>query len=238
MSHLGVRSLVFTLLLGVSSLAAAAPEEQVVRGAVHDPQGAPLAGVAVTVQPGAQQAATGPDGRFVLRLPASLAAATLRFEEPSREPAVREVRLAGGPVDLDVELAPRLRVDESVTVTASRLDVPARDNPAATTLVTGPSLALVPRGIGADEALVTVPGVKVDNQANGERVHLTVRGQGILSERGIRGIQVLLDGIPLNDPTGFAPDLYDVDWSHGASASTCCAAPWRSCTAAGRAAAS
>jgi iron complex outermembrane receptor protein len=209
----GARSLVFAALLGLSSLAAAAPDEQVVRGTVHDPQGAPLAGVTVTVQQGAQQAATGPDGRFALGLPGSLAAATLRFEEPSREPAVREVRLAGGPVDIDVELAPRLRVDESVTVTASRLDVPARDNPAATTLVTGPSLALVPRGIGADETLVTVPGVKVDNQANGERVHLTVRGQGILSEHGIRGIQVLLDGIPLNDPTGFAPDLYDVDWS-------------------------
>jgi len=30
---------------------------------------------------------------------------------------------------------------------------------------------------------------------------------------GIRGIKVLLDGIPLNDPTGFVPDLYDVDWA-------------------------
>jgi iron complex outermembrane receptor protein len=54
--------------------------------------------------------------------------------------------------------------------------------------------------------------VKVDNQANGERVHVSMRGQGILSEHGIRGIQVLLDGIPGNDPSGFAPDLYDVDW--------------------------
>jgi iron complex outermembrane recepter protein len=54
--------------------------------------------------------------------------------------------------------------------------------------------------------------VKVDNQANGKRVHLSMRGQGILSERGIRGINVLLDGLPLNDPTGFAADFYDVDW--------------------------
>jgi len=27
------------------------------------------------------------------------------------------------------------------------------------------------------------------------------------------GIGVILDGIPLNDPSGFAPDLYDVDWA-------------------------
>jgi iron complex outermembrane receptor protein len=210
----GLRALVAGLLLGLSPLvAAAAPDDEcLVRGTVRDPQGAPLAGVTVAVGQGAEQAVTGPDGRFVLRLPASLASATLRFEEPSREPAVREVRLSGAPVDLDVALAPRLRLQESVTVTASRLDIPARDNPAATTVVERSSLDLAPRGIGADEALPTVPGVKVDNQANGERVHLTMRGQGILSEHGIRGIQVLLDGIPLNDPTGFAPDLYDVDW--------------------------
>ena len=71
----------------------------------------------------------------------------------------------------------------------------------------------MPRTIAAEEALSGVPGVKVDNQANGERVHLSIRGQGILTEHGIRGVKILLDGIPLNDPTGFAPDFYDVDWA-------------------------
>ena len=55
--------------------------------------------------------------------------------------------------------------------------------------------------------------MKVDNQANGERVHVSMRGQGILTERGVRGIKVLLDGLPGNDPSGFAPDLFDVDWA-------------------------
>ena len=100
-----------------------------------------------------------------------------------------------------------------VVVTAARVQIPLRENPAATTVV-GPSvLAAQPRTAGAEEALALVPGVKVDNQADGERVHLSIRGQGILTERGIRGIEVLLDGIPLNDPTGFAPDLFDVDWA-------------------------
>jgi iron complex outermembrane receptor protein len=70
----------------------------------------------------------------------------------------------------------------------------------------------MPRSIAADEALQLVPGVRIDNQANGSRLHMSIRGQGILSERGLRGIKVLIDGIPVNDPTGFAPDLYDVDW--------------------------
>ncbi|HHQ48826.1 MAG TPA: TonB-dependent receptor, partial [Acidobacteria bacterium] len=100
-----------------------------------------------------------------------------------------------------------------VVVTAPRMDVPLKENPAATTVVGKATLEAMPRTIAADEALAGVPGVKVDNQANGERVHLSIRGQGILTEHGVRGIKILLDGIPLNDPTGFAPDLFDVDWA-------------------------
>jgi iron complex outermembrane recepter protein len=106
---------------------------------------------------------------------------------------------------------PPLNVE--VTVTAARIDVPLKENPAATSVVTEPALKSMPRAIAAEEAFRTVPGVKVDNQADGERVHISIRGQGLLTERGIRGIKVLLDGLPLNDPTGFAPDLFDVDWS-------------------------
>jgi len=98
-------------------------------------------------------------------------------------------------------------------VTAARMQIPLRQSPAATSVVGHDQLLRMPRAIAADEALRTVPGVRMDNQANGERLHLSIRGQGILTETGIRGIRVLLDGLPLNDPTGVAPDLYDVDWS-------------------------
>jgi len=120
-------------------------------------------------------------------------------EAEAKEEAARKngVRVSGG----------------EVVVTAPRMDIPLKENPAATTVVGKATLSTMPRTIAADEALAVVPGVKVDNQANGERVHLSIRGQGILTEHGIRGIKVLLDGIPLNDPTGFAPDLFDVDWA-------------------------
>jgi iron complex outermembrane receptor protein len=108
------------------------------------------------------------------------------------------------------EKPPTLAID--VTVTAPRVEIPLKDNPAATTVVTQDELKSMPRSVGAEEALMLVPGVKVDNQADGERVHLSIRGQGLLTERGVRGITVLLDGLPLNDPTGLAPDLFDVDW--------------------------
>jgi iron complex outermembrane receptor protein len=104
-------------------------------------------------------------------------------------------------------------LNTTVIVTAARMDIPLRENPASTTVVSQEILRMMPKAIAAEEALQLVPGVKVDNQADGERVHLSIRGVGLLTERGIRGIKVLLDGVPLNDPTGFAPDLFDVDWA-------------------------
>jgi iron complex outermembrane receptor protein len=101
-----------------------------------------------------------------------------------------------------------------IMVTAPRMEIPLRENPAATSVVGAETIEKsASKTIAADEALKLVPGVKVDNQADGERVHLSIRGQGLLTERGIRGIKVFLDGLPLNDPTGFAPDLFDVDWA-------------------------
>ena len=100
-----------------------------------------------------------------------------------------------------------------VVVSAPRMDIPLKENPAATTVVETALLKSMARTIAADEALKLVPGVKVDNQANGERVHLSIRGQGILTERGTRGVKTLVDGIPLNDPSGFVADFFDIDWA-------------------------
>jgi iron complex outermembrane receptor protein len=100
-----------------------------------------------------------------------------------------------------------------ITVTAPRVEIPLKKNPAATTVVEAPLLRTAPRTIAIDEVLKSVPGVKVDNQADGQRVHLSIRGEGILTERGTRGIKTLVDGIPLNDPSGYVPDFYDVDWT-------------------------
>ncbi len=100
-----------------------------------------------------------------------------------------------------------------VVVLANRLPMTLKQNPFAITLAGYRVLSTMPRSIGAEEALRLVPGVRIDNQHDGERIHMSIRGQGILTERGLRGIGVILDGIPVNDPSGFVPDLYDVDWA-------------------------
>jgi iron complex outermembrane receptor protein len=107
----------------------------------------------------------------------------------------------------------RLQQLGEITVTANRLPTLLKNNPGSMSVVTLSTLSSVPKAIGAEEALRLVPGVRIDNQHDGERIHMSIRGQGILTERGIRGIGIILDGIPVNDPSGFAPDLYDIDWS-------------------------
>jgi outer membrane receptor protein involved in Fe transport len=118
-------------------------------------------------------------------------------------------------------LSGQTRISDSITtinlkeiiVTANRLPITLKTNPGAVSLVTQDILASIPKGIAAEEALRLVPGVRIDNQHDGERVHVSIRGQGILTERGLHGIGVIIDGIPVNDPSGFAPDLYDIDWA-------------------------
>ena len=100
-----------------------------------------------------------------------------------------------------------------IVITAPRMSVPLRETAAAVSVVGREALVGLPRGASMDEAMMFVPGVKVDNQSDGERVHMSIRGQGILTETGIRSIKVPLDGLPVNDPSGFAPDLFDVDYS-------------------------
>jgi iron complex outermembrane recepter protein len=58
-------------------------------------------------------------------------------------------------------------------------------------------------GLALDEALRGIPGVQVDNRFNwalGERI--SVRGFGARAQFGVRGVRVLVDGIPATLPDG------------------------------------
>jgi iron complex outermembrane recepter protein len=99
-----------------------------------------------------------------------------------------------------------------VVISALRTKVPLIEIPSSISVVSGDQLNMFNKTVAADEVFRLVPGVRIDNGTGGSRVHFYIRGQGVLTESGFRGIGVLIDGIPVNDPGGFAPDLYDVDW--------------------------
>ena len=130
----------------------------------------------------------------------------LKGSDPAQAAADKEDRQQAKEKEQKVEKV-------EITVTAPRVEIPLKKNPAATTVIETPILKTMSRTIAIDEAMKLVPGVRVDNQADGERVHLSIRGEGILTERGTRGIRTIVDGIPLNDPSGYVSDFYDVDWA-------------------------
>jgi iron complex outermembrane receptor protein len=136
----------------------------------------------------------------------------LAMPAPDADRAQASDKQKSDPSPRNKETAPA-ETNVEITVTAPRVEIPLKKNPAATTVVETPILRLMPRTIGLDEVMKLVPGVKVDNQADGERLHLSIRGEGILTERGTRGIRTIVDGIPLNDPSGYVSDFYDADWA-------------------------
>ena len=48
---------------------------------------------------------------------------------------------------------------QEIIITGNRINIPLKLNPAATSIVTGKELQMMPRSIAADEALRLVPGV-------------------------------------------------------------------------------
>lgn len=209
MPHCRTLLCAFFLILIVS---VGAHADITVSGVVHDVEGQPLSQIVVTAPDLSLRAYTDEQGKFSLQLATSVEKITLVFNSPCCYPQTTTFELNGGP-SLDVALTPRKIVKSDIDVIASRLDIPLEVIPAATSVVVPQTLSMMPRGVNAAEALESIPSLKADNQANQQRVHISIRGQGILSEHGLRGIEVLLDGIPLSDPTGFVPDLFDVDWN-------------------------
>jgi iron complex outermembrane recepter protein len=88
------------------------------------------------------------------------------------------------------ELAP-------VVVEVLRTPVELRRAPLAVAAVSGPELHQGRTGIALDEAFIGIPGVQVDNRYNyalGERI--SIRGFGARTQFGVRGVRVVVDGVP------------------------------------------
>ena len=98
-----------------------------------------------------------------------------------------------------------LRVDlEEITVEATHSSITIGKAPMALSYFTRSASDLTSRPAATmDELTFTLPGVFISNRENfalGER--MTVRGLGWRSQFGVRGVQVILDGIPLTVADG------------------------------------
>ena len=84
-----------------------------------------------------------------------------------------------------------------IIVTATRLDQAARSVPAAISVVSGDEIQHARQQLALDEALAKVPGVFFQNRYNfAQDLRIAIRGFGARSNFGVRGIKILVDGIP------------------------------------------
>jgi iron complex outermembrane receptor protein len=91
----------------------------------------------------------------------------------------------------------------AVVTTVLRAPLPVVRAPYAVSTVTREAAQTARAGLAVDEALRGVPGVQVDNRFNaalGERI--SIRGFGARTQFGVRGVKVIVDGVPATMPDG------------------------------------
>ncbi|MEE8248595.1 MAG: TonB-dependent receptor plug domain-containing protein, partial [Gammaproteobacteria bacterium] len=92
---------------------------------------------------------------------------------------------------------------EEIIIEATRLSRPLDRVPAAVSVVRQDDIQLGRQQLGLDEALSRVPGLFMQNRYNFSRdLRISIRGFGARSAFGIRGIKILVDGIPETLPDG------------------------------------
>jgi iron complex outermembrane recepter protein len=92
---------------------------------------------------------------------------------------------------------------DTLAVRVLRTPLPPLRAPFAVSVVGGEGERAAKPGLALNEALAAIPGVQVDNRYNyalGERI--SIRGMGARAQFGVRGVRVLLDGLPATLPDG------------------------------------
>ncbi len=92
---------------------------------------------------------------------------------------------------------------EEIVVQATRMSRPLDSVPAAISVVNQTQIQLGRQQLGLDEALNRVPGLFMQNRYNfAQDLRVSIRGFGARSAFGIRGVKILVDGIPETLPDG------------------------------------
>jgi len=92
-----------------------------------------------------------------------------------------------------------------IVVTATRMESTVAETGRSISVVDKERIQLATQQLGLDEALSAVPGLYMQNRFNfAQDLRISMRGFGARSSFGIRGIKVLVDGIPETLPDGQA----------------------------------
>jgi iron complex outermembrane receptor protein len=98
---------------------------------------------------------------------------------------------------------PSVSAMETIVVEATRMSRPLAQVPTAITVVNQNDIQFGRQQLALDEVLNRVPGVFMQNRYNyAQDLRISIRGFGARAAFGIRGIKILVDGIPETLPDG------------------------------------
>lgn len=90
-----------------------------------------------------------------------------------------------------------------ITITGGRIAPPVDRAPAAISVVDQDKIQRGTQQLGLDESLAGVPGLFMQNRYNfAQDLRISMRGFGARANFGIRGIKILVDGVPQTLPDG------------------------------------
>jgi len=112
--------------------------------------------------------------------------------------------------DVDIRLEAVLTIHD-LTVTSEKRDPRSLSDVTGAVSVADTSAIRRGRTVGLNETLRMMPGVQAPSRYGTEDVNLGIRGSAARARQAVRGVTMLIDGIPLSEPDGVArPDLIDL----------------------------
>ena len=199
----GAAAVAACALLGIHLLAAPlAGQEAGLQGVVVDPEGQPVAGAEVSA--GAALTRTGDDGAFQLTLPGA-GEHTLRVDRLGYRSLTLSAA-APGPVRIVLSPAPILMEGLTAIGSPGELDevrARMREVAGAVDLVEDEELRRTRQTNFADVLRFT-PGVYAQSRFGAaDELQLSIRGSGLRNNFHLRGVNVLVNGMPYRNADGF-----------------------------------
>jgi len=149
------------------------------------------------------RAFAGPGGRVYGRVRAIAAAILV---PAAWLPFTASAQSATAPVSSKLQVLP------TIVVTATRVPSPDFDVPAAIGVIDSDEIVDGAPAVGLSQSLARIPGVVAqDRQSYAQDSQISIRGFGSRASFGVRGIVLLVDGIPVSRPDGQGQtDVFDL----------------------------
>ena len=186
-------------------------EKGIVKGKVTDKKSKePLPGITITVEGSDAIAFTDEKGNYSFELPE--ATYTIRAELLGYKIAeAKGVGVQSGDannINFAMEEVEVMRGAE-VVVTSERMDVPLSKTTASVSIVSAEQAKDLSVAGNASDLLAYTPGVQMEGGGSGAAKTIKIRGATIAPPKvSTMGILLLVDGVPMNDPSSGAASMY------------------------------